>query len=114
MDSQLRLTLNLLRILSVLLEDPTIPRYGLEIGRAAGLSGGSLYPALLRLEQVGVLESDWEDVDPSEAGRPRRRLYKVTPQGAQYARRALREAQRTLTPAWGGIPGFSVPGGASA
>ena len=49
----------------------------------AGLGGrllghGTLYKALGRLEDQGLLESRWEDVDPSEVGRPRRRLYRVT------------------------------------
>jgi PadR family transcriptional regulator, regulatory protein PadR len=114
MDGPLRLTMNLAKVLRVLLEDPTAKFYGLEIGKAAGLSGGSLYPVLLRLEQAGVLASDWEDADPSEAGRPRRRLYWFTSQGAEYARRTLQEAQRSLTPGQAGAPGFPVPRGAPA
>jgi PadR family transcriptional regulator PadR len=109
-----RITMNLAKVLRVLVEDPTAKYYGLEIGKATGLSGGSLYPLLLRLEQAGVLASDWEDVDPSEAGRPRRRLYWLTSGGAEYARRTLQEAQRSLTPGWSRTPGFPIPGGASA
>jgi len=110
-----RITVNLLKVFRVLLEDPTAEYYGLEVGRAAGLSGGSLYPMLLRLEQAGVLVSAWEDVDPSDAGRPRRRVYRFSTAGAEYARRTLREAQQSLTsPGWGSIPGFPASGGASA
>lgn len=114
MPALLRITLNVAKVLRVMVEDPTAQYYGGEIGRATGLSGGSLYPVLLRLEQAGVLASDWEDVDPSEAGRPRRRLYWLTTDGAEYARRVLREAQRSVTPGWSGAPGFPAPGGASA
>jgi PadR family transcriptional regulator, regulatory protein PadR len=115
MDGPPRITMNLLKVFRVLLEDPTASHYGTEIGKAARLSGGSLYPLLLRLERAGVLVSDWEDVDPSEAGRPRRRLYWLTSDGAEYARRALQDAQRSITPSWSGIPGFPAPsGGASA
>ncbi|HVE27481.1 MAG TPA: helix-turn-helix transcriptional regulator [Sporichthya sp.] len=39
---------------------------------------GTLYKTLDRLERNGLLVSRWEDVDASEAGRPRRRLYRVT------------------------------------
>jgi PadR family transcriptional regulator, regulatory protein PadR len=106
--------MNVAKVLRVLLEDPTASHHGTEIGRAARLSGGSLYPLLLRLEQAGVLDSDWEDVDPSEAGRPRRRLYWLTSEGVEFARRELQEAQRSITPSRGGVPGFPVPGGASA
>jgi DNA-binding PadR family transcriptional regulator len=114
MDGPPRITVNLLKVLRVLLEDPTAKHYGREIGKAAGLSGGSLYPLLLRLEQAGVLDSDWEDVDPSEAGRPRRRLYWLTSQGAEYAGQTLRDVQRSLSPGWGGVPGSPMSGGASA
>jgi PadR family transcriptional regulator PadR len=114
MDEPMRITLNVAKVLRVLLENPTAQRYGLEIGRAAGLTGGSLYPVLLKLERAGVLVSGWEDVDPSEVGRPRRRLYWLTSQGAEYAKGALQDAQRSLTLDWGHNPGFPVPGGASA
>jgi PadR family transcriptional regulator PadR len=109
-----RITLNMLRVLAVLFEDPMAEHYGLEIGKAAGLAGGSLYPLLLRLEQSRVLVSRWEDTDPSEAGRPRRRLYRLTSEGAEFARQALQEAQRSVTPGWGQALRFPVPGGASA
>ena len=114
MDHPPRVTMNLLKVLLVLLTDPTASHYGTEIGKAARLSGGSLYPLLLRLEQAGVLQSDWEQVDPSEVGRPRRRLYRLTGEGAEYARQTLQEAQQSLTPGAGSIPWFPAPGGASA
>jgi PadR family transcriptional regulator, regulatory protein PadR len=105
---------SLRRVLRVLLEDPMAEHYGLEIGKAAGLVGGSLYPLLLRLEQAGILVSDWEEADPSEARRPRRRLYRLTSQGTEYARQALLDAQRSLTLGESRTLGFPVPGGASA
>jgi PadR family transcriptional regulator PadR len=114
LDGPPRTTMNLLKVLCVLLEDPTASHYGTEIGKSARLSGGSLYPLLLRLEQAGVLESNWENVDPSEVGRPRRRLYRLTGEGAKYARQTLQEAQQSLTPGSGRIPWFPAPGGASA
>lgn len=44
---------------------------------------GTLYKALERMEQAGLLESRWEDpLLAAEAGRPRRRLYHVTTAGA--------------------------------
>lgn len=55
--------------------------------RTDGASGlvahGTLYKALGRLEEMGMLTSKWED--PPPAGRPRRRLYEVTPAGAETA-----------------------------
>ena len=46
------------------------------------LGHGTLYKALGRLEQGGLLESRWEDIDASVEGRPRRRLYRVTSNAA--------------------------------
>ena len=115
-----RITLNVLKVLKVLMERPTAQHYGLEVGQAAGLSGGSLYPVLMKLERARLVVSDWEDADPSEAGRPRRRLYRLTAEGSEFARQALRDAQQDLTPSqerapgWGRTPGFPVPGGAPA
>jgi PadR family transcriptional regulator, regulatory protein PadR len=48
---------------------------------------GTLYKALGRLEEFGLLSSRWEDAAAAE-GRPRRRLYELTGQGAQVAERA--------------------------
>jgi PadR family transcriptional regulator len=119
MDGPPRLTMNVLKVLRILLEDPTIEHYGLEVGRAAGLRGGSLYPVFGKLEDARLVTSRWEDTDASEAGRPRRRLYRLTPEGVEYARQALAEAQQSLTPnqqpapGWGRTAGFPAPGGAS-
>jgi PadR family transcriptional regulator PadR len=120
MDGPPRITINLLKVLRALLEDPAAEHYGLAVGKAAGLTGGSLYPLLMRLEKARLVVSRWEDADPSEAGRPRRRLYRLTTEGAEFAQEALQDAQQSLTPApertaaWGRTPGFPVPGGASA
>jgi PadR family transcriptional regulator PadR len=48
---------------------------------------GTLYKALSRLEQFGLLSSRWEDAAAAE-GRPRRRLYELTGQGADVAEQA--------------------------
>jgi len=52
---------------------------------ARALTGhGTLYKALGRLEEFGLLSSRWEDAAAAE-GRPRRRLYELTGQGARVA-----------------------------
>jgi PadR family transcriptional regulator, regulatory protein PadR len=48
---------------------------------------GTLYKALGRLEEFGLLSSRWEDAAAAQ-GRPRRRLYELTKQGAQVAEQA--------------------------
>lgn len=49
---------------------------------------GTLYKALGRLEEFGLLSSRWEDAAAAE-GRPRRRLYELTGEGVRVAERAL-------------------------
>jgi DNA-binding PadR family transcriptional regulator len=49
---------------------------------------GTLYKALGRLEEFGLLASRWEDAAAAE-GRPRRRLYELTGQGVRVAEQAL-------------------------
>jgi PadR family transcriptional regulator PadR len=49
---------------------------------------GTLYKALGRLEAFGLLTSRWEDAAAAAEGRPRRRLYELTGQGAQVAEQA--------------------------
>ncbi|MER6130021.1 PadR family transcriptional regulator [Streptomyces sp. NPDC001795] len=91
-----RMTLQTQLVLRALLEDPARQRYGLELCELAGLPSGTIYPILARLEQVGWLDSTWED--PAlyqDAGRPRRRFYRITEQGAEQARDALARAYRS-------------------
>ncbi|MEU4805958.1 helix-turn-helix transcriptional regulator [Actinosynnema sp. NPDC023587] len=80
-------------VLGVLLEDPTLERYGLEICQVAELPSGTVHPILARLEQCGWLESHWEDADPHERGRPRRRYYRLDPGSIAVARAAVARAR---------------------
>jgi DNA-binding PadR family transcriptional regulator len=66
---------------------------GAEIMRSTGLFSGTLYPILMRLETAGWLASRWEEDDPRTLGRPRRRFYRLTADGAQSARIAARDLQ---------------------
>lgn len=80
-------------VLRTMLEEPTRRRYGLEVCEASGLASGTIHPILARLEKLGWVESQWEDVDPRERGRPRRRYYVLTEDGAVFARIALAQAR---------------------
>ena len=84
-----RITAQTLLLLDALLDRPSEARYGLEIAQETELKSGTLYPILARLERAGWLSSEWEDVEPERAGRPRRRLYRLTGQGEVLAREAL-------------------------
>ena len=58
-----------------------------ESGSRSLTAHGTLYKALSRLEEFGLLTSRWED--SAAEGRPRRRLYELTRQGARVAEQAL-------------------------
>lgn len=65
-------------------------RHGFEIMQATGLAGGTVYPALAKLERDGLLESDWEDAALARAdGRPPRRYYDITRAGRTRMRDSL-------------------------
>jgi DNA-binding PadR family transcriptional regulator len=85
-------------VLRVLLETPAVPRYGLDIARAAGLKTGTLHPILARLQQAGWVDSFWEaPAQHEDSGRPRRRYYRFTAGGAETARRAIAAIPQTST-----------------
>ena len=81
-------------VLHMLLEDPRRELYGLQIGELAQLRTGTVHPILARLEGVGWLQSRWEDIDPQAEGRPARRYYQLTAEGARAAEAALARAYR--------------------
>jgi PadR family transcriptional regulator PadR len=83
------MTLPTLLVLRAMLAEPAREMYGLEICKAADLPSGTIHPILARLERCGWLESRWEDIEPAEEGRPRRRYYHLSPDGADRARAAL-------------------------
>ena len=65
-------------------------------GSRALTGHGTLYKALSRLEEFGLLSSRWEDTAAAE-GRPRRRLYELTGQGAGVAEQALADTADQAT-----------------
>jgi PadR family transcriptional regulator PadR len=94
MTSQPRMTIPTQLVLEALLADPERELYGVEIGERAELRSGTVHPILARLEGAGWLASRWEDVDPQAAGRPARRYYRLTADGAVAGSRALAGAHR--------------------
>jgi DNA-binding PadR family transcriptional regulator len=66
-------------------------------GSRALTGHGTLYKALGRLEEFGMLASRWEDADAAE-GRPRRRLYELTGKGVQAAEAARAETTTRRVP----------------
>jgi DNA-binding PadR family transcriptional regulator len=84
-------------VLRTLLAEPTHEMYGLQICEAAGLPSGTIHPILARLEGLGWLESRWEDASPQEEGRPRRRYYYWSKDGAERARIAVAQAATSVS-----------------
>lgn len=110
-----RITIQTLRVLSVMLETPAAEWYGLEISRRAALQTGTIYPILARLEAAGWLQSARENADPQVMGRPRRRLYRLTAEGERRAREVLADAGATLrVPAPAPVRLLPQPGGRAA
>lgn len=91
-----RMSAATLKVVGALLSNPQRQLSGTEISRLTKLGSGTLYPILIRLEDAGWLESDWEKGDPHELGRPRRRFYRVTGVGKKRARAAVRELRPLL------------------
>lgn len=93
-----RMTLPTQLVLRTLLAEPTQEMYGLQICAEAGLPSGTIHPILARLEVLGWLESRWEDeADARGEGRPRRRYYKMTTDGAERARIAMAQATTSVS-----------------
>jgi PadR family transcriptional regulator, regulatory protein PadR len=65
-------------------------------GSRALTGHGTLYKALGRLEEFGLLSSRWENAAAVE-GRPRRRLYELTGEGTRVAERALADTAGRAT-----------------
>ncbi len=84
-DRDVRMSLQTLRVLEAFLGNPRAELSGADVHKDSGLASGTLYPILLRLESAGWFVSRWESIDPARAGRPRRRLYRLTSSGLARA-----------------------------
>lgn len=76
-------------VLETLLAAPHSELHGYELLKRTQLLSGTLYPLLVRLEQAGWVTSRWEERE-EPGGRPRRRFYRLSADGAAEARDALR------------------------
>ena len=95
------------RVLDAFLADPTAPRYGYDLMKAAQLPSGTLYPLLARLEHQELVASAWET--PQQEGQRPRKYYQLTGEGIRIARLELAQssARRRRAPA---RPGHPAPG----
>jgi DNA-binding PadR family transcriptional regulator len=95
---QVRMTLAVAAVLRVFLDDVSAPRYGYELMRLTGFPSGKLYPILARLEAAGWLVKETETIDPAEAGRPARRLYRLEASCIPVVRTELAAINEKLRP----------------
>ena len=87
MGMRFKVTEATLDVLEALL-GPDDELYGLKIAKAIERPTGSVFPILARLEQAGWVASEWET---AEARGPRRRFYRLSPDGLSGARALLAE-----------------------
>jgi DNA-binding PadR family transcriptional regulator len=65
--------------------------FGFDIVDITGMPGGTVYPALRRLQEAGYLTSEWEKARVARAElRPRRRYYEITRPGRQALAEAVK------------------------
>jgi len=84
-------------------------RYGFDVLEQTGLTSGTVYPALERLERLGLAKSKWEDADLAhDEKRPQRRYFEITRHGKRDLINAL-ERYKALAPLT--IDGVAYPGG---
>ena len=83
-------------------------RYGFDVLEQTGLTSGTVYPALERLERLGLARSKWEDADVAHADkRPPRRYFEITGDGKVELIEAL-DRYKALAPVT--IDGVLYPG----
>ncbi len=66
------------KLLRVLAREPELWWGGLEMARAAEVPLGRIYPSIIRLENRGLVQSEWREREDFVT---RRRLYQITPDG---------------------------------
>ncbi len=91
MGIRLRLSRQTLSVLDALLLQPGDWQHGYSLSQRTGISSGTLYPILMRLEKLQWLETRWEEAQV--AGRPPRHLYRLSGTAREWAREELRAAQ---------------------
>jgi PadR family transcriptional regulator, regulatory protein PadR len=107
MDKPERVTQPLLDVLEVLWESDEAV-HGHEIKKRTKRTGPTVYNNLDRLQRAGWIAGRWERDDP-QSGRPRRRVYQLTPEGWTLAEDLLVRAGRIQR--GGGLRPADNPGG---
>jgi PadR family transcriptional regulator PadR len=98
--NQPRVSAKGLKVLHAFIEAGNRELSGADIAEHTGVLSGTLYPILLRFKSAGWLKDRWEDDEPVELGRPKRRYYKLTAAGQAAYRRNLPSAAPKGGLAW--------------
>jgi PadR family transcriptional regulator, regulatory protein PadR len=96
MTSPVRVSKQTLKLLAALSAKPTSWHYGYALSRETELQSGTLYPILMRLEERGWLETQWEQPQSGTGkwgGRPPRHMYRLTASGHKAAVEAISAAR---------------------
>jgi PadR family transcriptional regulator PadR len=82
--------------------------FGREIADRTGLLPGTTYPILHRLISQKIVIDKWEVEEPEKLGRPRKRFYKLSDEGAHWASEMLRE-RASASPRMSSILAWRAP-----
>jgi DNA-binding PadR family transcriptional regulator len=105
MATRVRTSKQTLTLLNALAAKPSQWHYGYALSRETELMSGTLYPILMRLEERGWLETQWETLEAlaeGRGGRPPRHMYRLTAGGHAWAMEAL-SAARGMTKSRGAL-----------
>lgn len=86
-----RITPQVLDVLAALLAQPDHEAHGWPLATASGVCRASVYRILSRCEDAGIATIRLDETDPV---RPARRLFKLSPDGARWARDLLKSRGR--------------------
>lgn len=89
-----------LKVLHAFIEAGNRELSGADIAERTSILSGTLYPILIRFKTAGWLKDRWEDDEPVELGRPKRRYYKLTAAGHAAYRRNIPDAAPNGSVAW--------------
>ena len=80
----------MLTLVELLAGRPLEWRHGYDMMKETGLLSGTLYPLLMRMTDLGLVEAEWRE--PAQPGRPARHAYRLTAAGLAFARQREAEA----------------------
>lgn len=105
----MRITDNVIAIFDQMLRPAGRPWYGLELAKATHIGSATIYAVLTRMERADLVNASWESHDPSDLGRPQRRLYTLTPTGIQVGTEAVANYRPRILVRSAGTPA-ALPG----